>query len=348
MAGKRLSEKERQDRADGVLAEVITIHYQTGEPVGSALLSQLKTLPFSSATIRAILGSLEGQGYLSQPHTSAGRLPTDRGYRRYVNHLKWQKNWPAPPNHQPDPTVSLPMEESRAETLARWLQKRTNLVGFTLPLPGEPRHEHVYLLPDATTPTVSWVLADGSQWRFAPRLGEQTPTILPALVTLLNRHFVHTPLDRIGHLAKANSGFQALLPSLETLLAQIIELSLNHRQRAFLPMRFFGLNRLLTYPEFKDQDRIGALLHLLEEAHALQQDLWQSLRHHPRQWLVKIGSEFSDPHCAPIAVMAWPLATSEHHITAIGVLGPKRLPYPHVFALFAQMEAMFSRPMPLM
>jgi len=82
------------DRRSAVLRAVVGDHIQTGEPVGSATVARRHRLGVSSATIRNDMASLEDMGYLHQPHTSSGRVPTDLGYRFYVDALP---RWPALP-----------------------------------------------------------------------------------------------------------------------------------------------------------------------------------------------------------------------------------------------------------
>ena len=74
-------------RAAQILAALVAEYIDTGEPIGSAHLTQVAGLRVSSATVRNTLAELEDLGYLQQPHTSAGRVPTDRGYRFYVDQL---------------------------------------------------------------------------------------------------------------------------------------------------------------------------------------------------------------------------------------------------------------------
>ena len=78
---------ESQDRSKRVLAALIREYIASGEPVASSLLVAAAGLGVSSATVRSILARLEEEGYVQQPHTSAGRIPTDRGYRFYVDLL---------------------------------------------------------------------------------------------------------------------------------------------------------------------------------------------------------------------------------------------------------------------
>src|ERR1700730_17436849 len=74
-------------RRMSILGTVVYEYIATGEPVGSATLTQKYNIGVSPATVRAEMASLEDEGYLDQPHTSAGRVPSDRGYRFYVDHI---------------------------------------------------------------------------------------------------------------------------------------------------------------------------------------------------------------------------------------------------------------------
>src|SRR6185437_5352513 len=79
--------QDAPDRSKRVLAALVREFIASGEPVASSLLVTAAGLGVSSATVRSILARLEDEGYVQQPHTSAGRIPTDRGYRFYVDLL---------------------------------------------------------------------------------------------------------------------------------------------------------------------------------------------------------------------------------------------------------------------
>lgn len=78
---------ELSERKQQILKAIIAEYIRTAEPVGSKALSELPELSFSSATIRNEMSELEEMGYLEKPHTSAGRVPSHKGYRFYVDHL---------------------------------------------------------------------------------------------------------------------------------------------------------------------------------------------------------------------------------------------------------------------
>src|SRR5438093_12241089 len=84
------------ERSRDVLRSLIQLHIATGAPVGSESLSRTLDRPLSPATIRNIMAELERLGYLDHPHTSAGRMPTDEGYRFYVDSLISHRPLPAP------------------------------------------------------------------------------------------------------------------------------------------------------------------------------------------------------------------------------------------------------------
>ena len=82
---------ELDDRKVTILKAIIKTYLETGEPVGSRTISKYTDLKLSSATIRNEMSDLEEMGYIQQPHTSAGRIPSDKGYRFYVNQIMQEK-----------------------------------------------------------------------------------------------------------------------------------------------------------------------------------------------------------------------------------------------------------------
>ena len=83
---------ELSERKQKILDAIIRTYLETGEPVGSRTISKYTDLNLSSATIRNEMADLEEMGYIVQPHTSAGRIPSDKGYRLYVDHLMQEKD----------------------------------------------------------------------------------------------------------------------------------------------------------------------------------------------------------------------------------------------------------------
>src|SRR5215212_9448561 len=122
------------ERSKQVLKLLIQLHIATGEPVGSENLSRLMNRSVSPATVRNIMAELEKNGYLSHPHTSAGRMPTDEGYRVYVDSLMGT----APLGRQEAAAIEselLPHETSPqevAEHASQLLSRLSRSVGFVM------------------------------------------------------------------------------------------------------------------------------------------------------------------------------------------------------------------------
>jgi heat-inducible transcriptional repressor len=89
------NQTDLDQRKASILEAVVAEHVDTAQPVGSSSVAQNAKLEVSPATVRSEMVTLERQGYLAQPHTSAGRVPTDKGYRYFVDHLKSGKLGPA-------------------------------------------------------------------------------------------------------------------------------------------------------------------------------------------------------------------------------------------------------------
>src|SRR5512142_1333113 len=144
MPGSTLDERRRE-----ALRELIRLHIETGEPVGSENLSRSLNRALSPATLRNLMADLEALGYLDHPHTSAGRVPTDEGYRVYVDSMGLQ---PLAPGEREAIDAALRTREGSAEqTMERASQLLSRLsrhVGFVLaPDIARTSFRHVDLVP---------------------------------------------------------------------------------------------------------------------------------------------------------------------------------------------------------
>ena len=130
-----MKEPELSPRSGRILATVVRHYINTGEPVASVVVARRGALGVSSATIRSVLSRLEEQGFVRQPHTSAGRVPTDRGYRFYVDLLLEHRR---PGGHSPivDSIRQAAIDGSTLEELlagaSRVLSQESHHVGFAL------------------------------------------------------------------------------------------------------------------------------------------------------------------------------------------------------------------------
>lgn len=134
-------------RKNTILRTVVETHIETSQPVGSKYIAEKYAFSFSPATVRHDMGELEERGYLTHPHTSSGRIPTDHGYRYYLDHTPFEQVLPAGYlDRAARELVSVPGEEGVEDLLERvslMLSAMSREVGLTLlPFPGSRSAEH--------------------------------------------------------------------------------------------------------------------------------------------------------------------------------------------------------------
>src|SRR5438045_9047332 len=123
------TEQALDDRKSAILRAIVEEYIGSAQPVGSQTIAQTRDLGVSAATVRNEMSVLERDGYITQPHTSAGRIPTDRGYRYFVDHLAGAGQLPAPERRRIAEfftTATLAMDELLFETSQLLARVRTH------------------------------------------------------------------------------------------------------------------------------------------------------------------------------------------------------------------------------
>ena len=186
-----------------ILAALVAEYIDTGEPVGSARLMHVAGLGVSSATIRNTLAELEDLGYLQQPHTSAGRIPTDRGYRFYVDQLlaapRSVRNGAAVEAQLRRDAGSPALAEDVLAAVSQVLSRASRLVAFALPMTSDGILKEIEFVPLSSTKVLVVVVTDGGQVsRKAIDVGEDIdPRDLRQASNYLNTEFAGMPLEHI-------------------------------------------------------------------------------------------------------------------------------------------------------
>lgn len=190
MAGSRLSDRSRR-----ILAALVSEYVETGEPVASATLVKRGGFGLSSATVRNVLAALEEQGYVYQPHTSAGRVPTDLGYRCYVDTLLENRRPGRAPGVEAQllaHTGSAPLMEEALTTASHVLSAVSHHVGFAVaPDSEDADFERIDFVPLAETRVLVVVVMHGGQvTNKVVELGERVrPDELHQAANYLNEQF---------------------------------------------------------------------------------------------------------------------------------------------------------------
>lgn len=311
-----------------ILKAVVSDYTATGVPVGShALAAHLAA--WSSATIRNELSTLVDVGYLLQPHTSAGRVPSDLGYRYYVDFLMEEKELPAAERRQLEPAFrDLPSEmESVLEMAAMVLAQATDALSIvTGPRSLTARLKHIDLV--ALTPQSVLVLAvlEGNLIRqnvvTVTETAEQQE--LSKLAQIFNQTWNGLTTDEITALPSP-PGVHALRDEISARVLDILH-GIEASQGTIVVHD--GMRNLLRQPEFEDVAQLELVLEIIDEERVLGEmltslDVDKGLN-------IVIGRESGVDQLSQCSLVLTTYAAGGGRIGTLGILGPTRMRYDQV------------------
>ena len=329
-----MEQQELSERKKQILKAVVNAHIECGGPVGSKSILQNQRLNCSSATIRNEMAELEEMGYLEQPHASAGRVPSELGYRFYVDSLIEHYAMTTGEIAQINNLLRAKMGEldqilSAASTLASSL---TNYTGIAIkPRLGSvsvSKFETIYL--EANHYILVAVTSTGAvktkHIRPEHPVGEATVERLAAALNLyltgLTADQITLPIivDLENHMGDDSAAVGQIIKEIYELLSEL--------DRG--EMKVSGINHLLQYPEYSDIGQFQELLGTLEQ----KEDILDLVsRHENRDDIsVLIGSESRVEVMSNSALVFKPIVKDGKTLGAIGVLGPRRMDYAKVLA----------------
>jgi heat-inducible transcriptional repressor len=337
MSGKPDSGLDERPRE--ILKLIVRSYVNSGEPVGSRTLAKYIDWRLSPATIRNIMADLEEAGYLEQPHTSAGRIPSERGYRFYVNHLadcsrvsKSDERYINRLLAESDTPEEL---MSRASLILSTISKNVGLV--IAPPMGATILKHIEFvdLGDGKI-LVVFVSTAGLLQRKLIRVGEP---------------YTQQELDKAGrYLVEAFSG--KTLTDIRNELVRLMqfERSLFDRMLALLrtwsetlreeassdSIYLQGTSNILNQPEFADVERMRMLFQMFEEKGRLVKILNECISNGPHDGVtISIGSELGVPDMRGFTLIASSYASNDPTTGFLGIIGPTRMEYERGISLVA-------------
>ncbi|SEL29256.1 MULTISPECIES: heat-inducible transcriptional repressor HrcA [Stigmatella] len=334
------------DREKEVLRAVVQEYITTGGPVGSQQLSRKPGFDVSSATLRNVLADLEELGFLEKPHTSAGRVPTDQGYRFYVDTLVRLKE-PAPRDRELI-HAGLGQEKNVVDMLSeasRVLHSLTRHASVVItPRPGAAvfhRIEFVRLREDRV---LAVLVGNGGQVQNKvitvdfPVTSDELLKASNFLSELLREVSLEEARERIRQeMDQEQALYNALTSKALKLGAAATDLDTPESER----VRIEGTNSFLEQPEFADVERMRALFKMLDEKHKLLQLLDRVQRAREMQIFIGAESEFSA--AGEVTVIASPYGSREQVLGTVGVIGPTRMNYQRVIPLVNFTAQVLSR-----
>jgi heat-inducible transcriptional repressor len=329
------SQPELDHRKTAILGTVVYEYIATGEPVGSATLTHKYNLGISPATVRAELASLDTEGYLDQPHTSAGRVPSDRGYRYYVDHLMLPETLTLEERDRIGAQVRRASHQldSVVDHASHVLSNLTRSIAFAIaPRLSSQIFRHIELIrvgARATHVVLVTNLGLAAQSTVETNSEVDGEALLRA-TNDFNQRFEGMPLseisiDKLNALARATPLPDDLLRAIAAILAAHSEADVERRLFAG------GAHNLLDQQEFRDLRKVRAILDLLEEQQTLYQLLRGSLQ--SQGPTVSIGHELPNADMSECSVVTVPYKVGKSNAGAVGILGPRRMQYARLIAL---------------
>ena len=322
------------DRSREILRALIQLHIDTGEPVGSETLSGAMGRTLSSATIRNVMADLERMGYLDHPHTSAGRVPTDEGYRVYVNALSEQgvlsPREAATITSELRPAGGSPAHvmENATHVLSRLTRNAAFLVAPDI---GRTAFHHIDLVRLAHPRILVVLVATGGlvTHRVIEVTDEMTQDDLQACSNYLNVHFAGLTLPQIR--AYLLDLMQQEKAAYDQLLKRVV--SVGNRAFTLAPdnvdVYLDGTSHILA--QARDLDRLHHLFKTFEEKNRLVHILNACLAGDGVR--VYIGHENPAPDLADMTVVSASYPMGGELGWGVGVLGSTRMEYGRVIAL---------------
>jgi heat-inducible transcriptional repressor len=341
---EQLSARERR-----VLEAVIQTYVQTAEPAGSRTVSRQFGLGVSPATIRNTMSDLEEKGFLFHPHTSAGRVPTNKAYRAYVDALLGGTPV-APPAEREKLTEALTASDSPIETILRRAAQSLGVLTQELGVALQPRLAASVLrsldLVRVNDERLLMVLSlEGGAVRsvFVEVAGSIAESALTEVTKVLNERLAGLTLEDIRASVGARLRDSVSAPSARELLNIFVQeaeaLFDQNISRGEQGILLGQASVLAEQPEFAAADRMRRLIALTESP----QDLADALRRRGQTSgiSITIGAEHEDERLRDFTVV-----TAEYHTGSlagvIGVIGPTRMPYEKVISLVNHTSQLLS------
>jgi len=346
----RNSPGELSERKKLILKTVIEAYIESGEPVGSKYLVQEGQIPFSSATIRNEMAELEEMGYLEQPHTSAGRIPSESGYRFYVDSLV--ENYDLTNREIAELKNSLRSRQTELDNILESAMKlassMTNYPALAVKPHGSGyvvrRYETVFIDPYSILLVL--VMQDGNaKTKTLKTERPVSPDAAALLASALNRALSGLPaseitLPRMMELEKYLGAYDFLAAPAVKRIYEVLSAEGGGE------LRFEGLNRLLSYPEFCDFDKLKNMLAMFEDKQELL-DVFASGTVPAGQNDVRIliGRENPLGTMENSTLIFKPVKRGGRTVGAIGIIGPTRMDYPRVIAMINELSSSISEMM---
>jgi len=316
----QLSERKRE-----ILRRLVEEYVETGQPVGSKGLVERSRMTVSPSTVRNELAELELLGLLAHPHTSAGRVPTERGYRLYADELL-ERLGPRPARFPLDLATSRREIESALQSTTEMLSDVTRLLALVTAPPLETatvRHVEVLLLQPSLVMVVTITSTGGVAKRMFTFLEPVDPGLAKWAHEYLNERLAGVQLgssDLRRRVADASLS-PVELAFLDVLRPAFVDLQQSAGQRLYVG----GAASLLVRVRGEELDACRRLLGALEQRAAALELMGDAFG--PRRLFVRVGGELANPALRGVSLVGATYGLTQRTLGVVGLLGPLRMDY---------------------
>lgn len=328
------------ERKTKILQAIIRNYLETGEPVGSRTISKYTDLNLSSATIRNEMADLEELGYILQPHTSAGRIPSDKGYRFYVDTMMEEKE-----REVVEMKEMLLQRQDKMEVLlkqvAKMLAQNTNYATMiSAPSTHHNKLKFIQLSRVDANQILAVIVVEGNVIKnnILPVAQELSDETLLKLNILLNTHLNGLSIQEINLGMIAAMKQQAGIHS--DIVSEVID-AVAEAIKADEDLRIYtsGTNNIFRYPELADQQKASELISTFEEKQMLSGLVQERLADETSTGIqVYIGNETPVSSMKDCSVVTATYELEEGMRGTIGIIGPKRMDYDKVIGTLKALQ----------
>lgn len=337
------------DRKLKILQAIIRNYLETGEPVGSRTISKYTDLNLSSATIRNEMSDLEEMGYIVQPHTSAGRIPSDKGYRLYVDTMLEERV-----QEIDDMKEQLEAKADRIETLLQHVAKLLAVNTNYATMVTKPQYKHkkvkfIQLSEVDEAQLLAVIVIEGNIVKnkiitVSELLDKETVLKLNILMnTFLNGlDLTEINMAVIQKMKEQAGEYAGLIGDILNAIGEAVS------EEDDLEIYTSGATNILKYPELSDREKASELLYTFEEKKQLTQLINDTADDENERGIqVYIGAETPVDSMKDCSVVTATYEIEEGVYGKIGIVGPKRMDYEKVVStlqsLMVELDGIFKR-----
>jgi heat-inducible transcriptional repressor len=340
--------RELDERKLKILKAIIQNYLDTGEPVGSRTISKDTDLNLSSATIRNEMADLEELGYIIQPHTSAGRIPTDKGYRLYVDILLEDKT------QEVDDMKNILIEkadklENLLKQVAKLLAANTNYATMVTTPQYKKKVKFIQLTEIDENQILAVIVFEGNiiKNQIIPVSTSLDKETILKLNIIVNTFLQGLDLEEINLPVITQMKDQA--GDYRTIVNDILEAIMKVvADDDDFKIYTSGATNILKYPELSDKDKATELLYTLEEKKMLTEVIQNKMEDEDTRGIqVYIGNETPVESMKDCSVVTATYEIDEGIYGKVGIIGPKRMDYEKVVGtlqtLMVQLDDIFKK-----